>query len=63
MPALHMRLEVNALLLDLPERGERKDLKSAAVGQYRAAPAGEFVKPAHLPDQLVAGAHMEVIGV
>ena len=58
-----MGVELDALLTDLAELGERKDLKAAAVGEDRAVPGHEAVETAQRLDQLVAGSDVQVIGV
>ena len=55
--------EVHALLLDSAQRGQREHLKSAAVGQDRSIPIHELVQAAHLTDNLVARADMQMVGV
>ena len=61
--AVHMGAEGHALLLDLAELRERENLKSAGIGQCGAVPAGKALQAAHLPDDLIAGADMEMIGI
>ena len=56
-------VEIHPLVRDLPQRRERKHLKAAAVGEYRAVPVHEFVQSARTLDQLVAGTEIEVVGV
>ena len=53
----------DALLLDLPQRGQRKHLKSAGIREDRAIPVHKFVQTAKLSDQLVTGTDMEVVGI
>ena len=53
----------DALLLDLPQRGQRKHLKAAGVRQNRAIPIHKFMEAAHLAHHFVAGPQMKVIGV
>ena len=54
---------MDALLLDLPQRGQGEHLESAAVGEHGAIPVHKLVKSPQLLDHLVAGAQVEVIGV
>ena len=63
VPPVHMGIEADALLLDLPQLGQGKDLEAATVGEDGAVPVHELVQAAHLLDQRVAGAHMKVVGV
>ena len=58
-----MRTELHALLLDLAHLGERKHLKSAAVGQNRLVPVHELMQSAQLPNDFMAGSQEQVIGV
>ena len=58
-----MRLEGHALLLDAAQLCQRKDLKSAAIGQNRLIPIHKLVNTAELTDQLVARSYVKVIGV
>ena len=61
--AVHMGGELHALLGDLAEGGQGEDLKSAAVGEDGFGPIHELVEAAHVVDELVAGADVEVVGV
>jgi hypothetical protein len=40
---------------------QAKHLEAAAVGEDRAVPADEAVDPARAPDELLAGAQVEVV--
>ena len=51
--AVKMGRERHALLLDLSESGQGKDLKSAGIRQDRAVPRHEFVQAAHVAHNLV----------
>ena len=55
--------EGHALLGDLTQLCQTEHLKSAAVGQDRAVPAGKFVQTAHIRYQLIAGTQMQMVGV
>ena len=63
MAAVHMGVELDALLRDLAQLCQGEDLKAAAVGQDGPVPGHESVQPAEGFDQLVAGAHMEMVGI
>ena len=63
MPAVNVRIELNALFAYFAQTCERKNLKSAAVGQDRAIPGHEFVQSAHISHQLVTWAEMKMICV
>ncbi len=54
---------MHALLGDPAKLGEGKHLKSAAVGENGAVPAGEFVQSAERVDIFVAGAQVEMVGI
>jgi len=48
---------------DLPQPGQGKHLKAAAVGEHRAVPLHKAVQPPHLPDHPVPGAQVQMVGV
>ena len=58
-----MGRERHALLLDLSESGQGKDLKSAGIRQDRAVPRHEFVQAAHVAHNLVTRTQMQMIGI
>jgi hypothetical protein len=62
-PAVEVRLEDDAVLRDAAARGEREHLVAARVGEDGPVPADERVQAAERGDALVAGAHVQVIGV
>ena len=62
-PTVNVGSEGDPLLGDLPQAGQGKDLKAPTVGEHGAVPVHKFVKPAHLADNAVPGAKMEVVGV
>ena len=61
--AVDVRAEPHALVPDVVEFSEGKDLESAAVGENGPVPIHEFVEPPCRPDELVPGAHVEVVGI
>ena len=61
--AVDVRGKAHAVVGDVVERGERKDLEAAAVRQNGAVPVHELMQPPCARDELVAGTHIEVIGV
>ena len=61
--AVQMGGKGHALFGDLAQLGQTEHLKSTAVRQDGAVPAGKFVQTAHIGYQLVAGAEMQVVGV
>ena len=61
--AVQMGGKGHALFGDLAQLCQTEYLKSTAVGQNGAVPAGKFVQTAHIGYQLVAGAQMQVVGV
>ena len=58
-----MGVEPDALLRDFAQLCEREDLKAAAVGQDGTVPGHELMQAAHLFDERIARADMQVIGV
>ena len=62
-PPVDVRREAHALLGDFAQLGERKHLKTAAVGQNRSVPVHKFVQPAHIAHHLVAGTQVQMVGV
>ena len=49
---------------DLPQPGQGKHLKAAAVGEHRAVPLHKAVQPPHLPDHPVPrGPQVQMVGV
>ena len=61
--AVQMGGKGHALFGDLAQLCQTEYLKSTAVGQNGAVPAGKFVQTAHLCHQLVAGTQMQMVGV
>ena len=61
--AVQMRRKRHALFGDLAQLGQTEHLKSAAVGQDGAVPAGKFVQAAHIGHQLIAGTQMQMVSV
>ena len=61
--AVEVRGKGHALLGDLAQLCEAEHLKSAAVGEDGAVPAGKLVQTAHLCHQLVARTQMQMVGV
>ena len=58
-----MRAEGDAVRIHQAHRGERHDLKPAAVGQDRPRPVHEAVEATERLDAVRAGAEHQVIGV
>ena len=58
-----MGLEINAFFLDFPQLCEREHLKSAAICENRLVPVHKLVQTAHLPDDGITRAKMQVVGV
>ena len=58
-----MGSKANALLGYLSEAGQRKDLKSAAIGKYRSLPIHKLMKSAHIVYELVSGTDMQMVGI
>jgi hypothetical protein len=55
--------EGDALLPDLPQRRQGEHLEPAGVREDGAVPVHELVEPAHLPDDVVAGPQVQMVGV
>ena len=58
-PAIHMTLKGDALLLNVAQFCQGKNLKTAAVRQNRAVPLHKFVEAAHRLHYIVPRTHME----
>ena len=58
-----MGVERYAFLGNVAQLGKAEHLKSAAVGQDRAVPAGKLVQAAHIGNDLITGTQVEMIGV
>jgi len=58
-----MGAEAHTLIGDLAKLGEAEDLEAARIGKNCARPGHERVQTAELPDQLVTGTKIQVIGV
>ena len=61
--SVEMAVESHAFFLDLSELSERKDLKTAAVGQNRRIPMNEFVKTSRFRDEFVARSDVQMVSV
>ena len=61
--AVEVRLEDDSTLGDLTQPAQAEDLKTAGIGEKRVGPGHEAMQSAELPDQLVAGAEEQVVGV
>jgi hypothetical protein len=61
--AVEVALKLHAVLADRTELRQREHLESARVRENRTIPAHEAVQPAHLADDIVARAEVQVVGV
>ena len=61
--SVDVRLELDAVFLDLAQVGQRKSLVAAAIGENRALPVHELVKAPKLANELMTGPEVEVVGV
>ena len=61
--AVNVALEGYALIVDLARLGERKDLEAARIRQHGVRPLHELMQAAHVADDFIAGAQVEMIGV
>ena len=58
-----MRLEGDAVLIELTELGQRHHLKAARIRQDRIRPAHEAMQPAEPRDALRAGTQHQMIDI
>src|SRR5690606_34639127 len=63
LTAIKVAAKLHALFSDLAKVVQREHLKPATVGEKRPVPPHEFVKPAHLLNELFAGAQMKMVSV
>ena len=61
--AVNVTLEGHALIVDLASLRQRENLEAARIGQHGIGPAHEAMQSAHLGDEVIARAQVEVIGV
>ena len=61
--AVDVRRKRHAFFFDIAQLRERENLKSAAVRQYRAVPAGKLAYAAHFAHHVIARAQMQVVRV
>ena len=61
--AIEMILELNAVLRDLAQLGERENLVASAVGQERSVPVHEAMQTAKMPHYLHPWPNEKVVGV
>ena len=61
--AVEMRLERDAVRVELTQLRQRHDLEAAGIGQDRTRPVHEAMQPAKRGDAFGAGAQHQVVGV
>ena len=61
--AVDMGIKVNSFFLNLAQSCQGKYLEPAGIREDRAVPVHKPVQSAKFPYELVAGAHMEMIGI
>jgi hypothetical protein len=61
--AVHVTLELDALVAHLPKSFEGEHLKAPRVGDDRAIPRHERVEAAELRDYILSRPHVEMVGV
>ena len=61
--AIQVRAELDAVGVNLANRGQAEHLETAAVSEYRQRPVHKPVQPAGGADDVETGAKVEVIGV
>ena len=55
--------EGDTLLLDLSQRCQTEHLKSPGIRENRSIPGHELMQSTHLPDNLIRGAQMQMVGI
>ena len=61
--AVDVILKFNALVRDLAQLRERKDLVPTAIRQNRSVPTHEFVEATQMPDRVEPGPDKQMVGV
>src|SRR5215207_5935256 len=56
-------LEIDSLLGNLPQLGQRENLEPPAIREYRSLPAHELVQTALSSDDLFAGSNVKMVGI
>src|SRR5690625_3215484 len=60
---VEMRLKRNPVLADFPELSQTKNLKTAAIGQYRFLPAHKRMQATEFSNQIFARSKMQMVGI
>ena len=63
MPPVNVGIEIDPFFFDPAQGSKRKDLKTAAVGKDRTIPGHKAVQSAHITDQTIARANMQMVGI
>ena len=58
-----MRAKRHAFVRHFAQFAQAENLEAAGIGENRARPGHEFVQPAQLADQFMAGTQIEMIGI
>ena len=61
--AVQVGIEHHAVFVDLAQSAQAEHLKAARIGEDRIGPGHELVQSAHLPDGLVSGTQVKMIGI
>ena len=61
--AVYVGGKLHSFLRDAPKHRQREDLEAAAVGEDGTIPVHKLMQSSHIPDYLIAGTDMEVIGI
>src|SRR5204863_9645210 len=60
---IHVVLEMHALLSDLAQLGQRKNLVTATIGENWSIPIHELMKSTEVPDDIDSRSHEQMIGI
>jgi len=61
--AVHVALKLDAVVVNPAESLEREHLEATRIGEQRTIPTHEAMQGSELLDHLLAGPHMQVVGI
>src|SRR5216117_2463269 len=61
--AVYMTLKLHAVVVHPAESLEREHLEATRIGEQRTIPTHEAMQGSELLDHLLAGPHMQVVGI
>src|SRR5207244_12961888 len=61
--AVHVALKLHAVVVHPAESLEREHLEATRIGEQRTIPTHEAMQGSELLDHLLAGPHMQVVGI